>query len=92
MALEKEKELKALRDLREINLAITSLENQQQRVSRRFKRGIRMLENEALTVEGFIDVGASGIDGTEPWNTRGEKLDDLINVPVLTNIPEDTNV
>jgi hypothetical protein len=92
MALEKEKELKALRDLREVNLAIKSLENQQQRVSRRFKRGIRMLQNEALTVEGFIDVGTSGIDGTEPWNTRGEKLSDLINVPVLTNIPEDTNV
>lgn len=89
---EKEKELNALRDLREVHLAIKSLESQQQRVSRRFKRGIRMLQQEASSIEGFIDTGSSAIDGAEPWNTRGEDLGLLIASPVLTNVPEDTNV
>ena len=83
MALENEKELKALRELREVHLAIKSLENQQQRVSRRFKRGIRMLQQEANTVEGFIDIGGSAIEGTEPWSTRGDDLEQLIACPLL---------
>ena len=92
MSLGKEKELNALRDLREVHLAIKSLENQQQRVSRRFKRGIRTLQDEAISIEAFIDTGSNAIEGTEPWNTRSEKLTKLIGCPVLTNIDEDTNV
>jgi len=84
-------ELLALRDLREINLAIKDLENQQSVVSKKFKLGIRLLQREASMTEGHLDDGCV-MQGCESWNVRHEKLKNLIDDPNLENIPDDTTV
>ena len=85
-------ELTALRDLREINLAIRDLENQQTAVAKRYRRGIRLLEKEIALVEQTLDEGGVSIEGTEPWASRNPSLVLLTANPILENIPEDTSV
>jgi hypothetical protein len=85
-------ELTALRDMREINLAIRDLQSQQAQISKRFKEGMKLLQKEFLTVESQLQDGNTEIDGTEPWNTRGEILQRLIANPTLENIPEENIV
>ena len=85
-------ELEALRDLREINLAIRDLENHQAAVAKRFRRGVRMLMKESNSSEHEMEKGEGLFVGTEPWVTRSKALTLLIADPVLTNIPEDTSV
>ena len=85
-------ELVALRDLREINLAIRDLENQQAAVAKRYRRGIKLLEKEISSVEQTLDEGGVQIEGTEPWNARNPELKALIANPVIEAIPEDTSV
>lgn len=84
-------ELNALRDLRETNLAIKELEQQQAIVSKNFKRGIRLLQREASITESQIDDGGV-MEGCESWNVRHEAIKRLISNPCIENIPEDNNV
>jgi hypothetical protein len=85
-------ELIALRDLREVSLAIRDLENQQTAVAKRYRRGIRLLEKEIALVEQTLDEGGVSIEGTEPWVSRNPSLKSLISNPVIENIIEDTSV
>lgn len=85
-------ELTALRDSREIQLSIRELENQAAAVSKRYKRGIKMLELELNTIDRILDEGGSQIEGCEPWEVRSKEMKHLISVPVLVNIPEDNLV
>lgn len=85
-------ELVALRDLREINLAIRDLENQQAAVAKRYRRGIKLLEKEISSVEQMLDDEGIQIEGTEPWNIRIPELKSLIANPIIDAIPEDTSV
>ena len=57
LIMDNTEELNALRDLRETNLAIKELEQQQAIVSKNFKRGIRLLQREAAMTESQIDDG-----------------------------------
>jgi len=84
-------ELKALRDLREINLAIKDLETQASVVSKKFKLGVRLLQRESSITENHLEDGYV-MDGCESWNVRHEKIRNLINDPKLDNIPEDSSV
>lgn len=85
-------ELQALRDLREINLAIRDLQSQQAITSKRFKEGIKLLQNEAQIVESQLNDGTPTMDGTKAWETRNPILRNLINNPRLENIPEENLV
>jgi hypothetical protein len=85
-------ELKALRDLREIDLAIRDIQSQQALVAKRFKEGIKLLQKEAYTVEAQLADQSESIKGAEAWNTRSPILRTLINDPRLENIPEDNLV
>lgn len=84
-------ELNALRDLRETNLAIKELEQQQAIVSKNFKRGIRLLQREAAMTESQIDDGGV-MEGCESWNVRHTSIKQLISNPCIENIPEDNSV
>jgi hypothetical protein len=85
-----EYELTALRSIREINIAIRDLENQQAAVTKRYKRGIKMLESEICTIEESLDDGGT-IETMEPWTVRSPECWKLIADPQLDNI-EDDNV
>ena len=85
-------ELQSLRDLREIQIAQRDLEAQASAVSKRYKRGIKILQKEAATLETFIDDGISPITDMSPWDTRSDQLSKLILDPQLQHIPEDTSV
>lgn len=85
-------ELTALRDIREITISIRELEIQASAVSRRYKRGIKMLNSELLSIEQTLDEGGEGFDNMNPWDIRSEELKRLISVPGLVNIPEDNLV
>jgi len=84
-------ELKALREMREINIAMRELSNQATAVSKRYKQGIKMLEKQFLSIESCLDDGGC-FPGTEPWAIQSEELIKLIRNPVLSNIPEDSSV
>lgn len=84
-------ELKALREMREINIAMRELSNQASTVSKRYKQGVKMLERQFLTIESCLDDGGC-FPGTEPWEIQSPELLKLISDPVLANIPEDTSV
>ena len=84
-------ELNALRDLREVNIAIKDLELQQAQNSKNYKRGIRLLQREVALTESILDDGGV-MEGCESWKVRHEALKTLIDNPCLENIPEDTNV
>lgn len=86
-----EKEVEVLRDLRELNLAKKELEIQQSLISKKIKRGIRLIEKEILSVEGEIDAGIF-IEGIEARNTRSPELKKLISDPRLETIPQDNDV
>jgi hypothetical protein len=81
-------ELQLFKDLREIDIAIKQLETHAASVSKRFKRGIRMLLKEKLNVEKEIDSKSV----TSENATRSRALRRLIADPQLKHIPEDTNV
>jgi len=81
-------ELQALRAIREINLSIRELENQAAATSKRYKRGVKLLQSETTAIEASLDEGGA-IEGMEPWNIQGEKLSLLIANPVLENIEDD---
>jgi len=81
-------ELQALRAIREINLSIRELENQAASTSKRYKRGVKLLQSETTAIEASLDEGGA-IEGMEPWNIQGEKLSLLIANPVLENIEDD---
>ena len=81
-------ELQALRAIREINLSIRELENQSAATSKRYKRGVKLLQSETTAIEASLDEGGS-IEGMEPWNIQGEKLSLLIANPILENIEDD---
>lgn len=91
LIMDNTEELNALRDLRETNLAIKELEQQQAIVSKNFKRGIRLLQREAAMTESQIDDGGV-MEGCESWNVRHDSLKQLISNPCIQNIPEDNNV
>lgn len=91
LIMDNPQELKALRDLREINLSIKELEQQQTIVSKNFKRGIRLLQKEASTTESQLDDGGV-MEGCESWTVRHEVLQKLISNPCIENIPQDNNV
>ena len=74
-----EKEVEILRDLRELNLAKKELEIQQSLISKKIKRGIRLIEKEILSVEGEIDAGIF-IEGIEARNTRSPELKSLFPI------------
>ena len=80
-------ELQALRAIREINLSIRELENQAASTSKRYKRGVKLLQSETTAIEASLDEGGA-IEGMEPWNIQGEKLSLLIANPVLENIED----
>jgi hypothetical protein len=90
--MEQALELKALRDIREITISIRELEAQASVVSKRYKKGIKMLETEILSIEQTLDEGAEGFDNMKPWDIRTEDLKRLISDPGLVNIPEDNLV
>lgn len=92
MIMEDPFELTALRDLREIDLAVRDIQNQQAMVAKRFKEGIKLLQKEAYTVEAQLADQTESINGAEAWNTRSPILRTLINDPRLENIPEDSLV
>ena len=91
LIMENAQELKALRDLREINLAIKDLELQSSNTSKNYKRGIRLLQKEASLTESQIDDGGV-MDGCESRNVRHANLKQLINNPCIENIPQDNSV
>ena len=91
LIMDNTEELNALRDLRETNLAIKELEQQQAIVSKNFKRGIRLLQREAAITESQIDDGGV-MEGCESWNVRHESIKQLISNPCIDNIPEDNSV
>lgn len=84
-------ELTALRYMREISTAIKNLENQATAVSKRYKRGQKMLQSEIANVEATLDDGGT-MQGAEPWNTSSPELRQLIIDPQLKYIPEDNLV
>jgi hypothetical protein len=84
-------ELKALRFIREINIAIRELENQSSATSKRYKKGVKMLQKEICSVEALLDDGAI-IEGTEPWVILTQQLRSLIFNPTLSNIEEDNSI
>jgi hypothetical protein len=84
-------ELTALRDMRDITFAIRDLENQHAAVSKRYKRGIKILEREIAATEQTLAEGVQ-INGTEPWNSRSEQLKALILNPTIDNVEEDLKV
>tara|TARA_R110000796_G_scaffold16726_11_gene52153 strand:+ start:451 stop:720 length:270 start_codon:yes stop_codon:yes gene_type:complete len=84
-------ELKALRCMREINIAIRDLENQSSVVSKRYKRGIKLLQTEICSIEASLDDGGT-IEGCEPWNVQSAELKTLIADPKLSSIAEDNIV
>lgn len=84
-------ELKALRAMREINIAIRDLENQSSAVAKRYKRGIKLLQSEILNIEGSLDEGGT-IEGCEPWNVQSAELRALISDPKLCNVSEENIV
>lgn len=86
-----QREVEVLRDLRELNIAKKELEVQHSLISRKIKRGIKLLDKEILSVEGEIDAGIF-IDGTESRNTRSPELKRLVSDPCLETIPEDNDV
>ena len=88
---ENEYELTALREMREINIAMRELSIQAGSVSKRYKQGIKMLEKQFLSIESCLDDGGC-FPGTEPWVIQGKELINLIKDPVLSNIPEDNAV
>lgn len=89
--MEKDKqELELLRDAREIDIARASLESQLSAITKRFKRGIRMLEAEKQTTTSNIDL--LPLPGGSPIETRSEEMRALIANPSLANIPEDSDV
>jgi|TARA_E500000318_G_scaffold49525_1_gene46484 hypothetical protein len=90
--MDKETELKALRDMRDITFAIRDLETQQAAVAKRYRRGIKSLQIELCSCEQGIEDGGMPMEGCEPWNTRSDNLKQLIANPVLSNIEEDVNV
>ncbi len=63
--MDENNELKALRFIREINIAIRELENQSSATSKRYKKGVKMLQREICSIEALQDDGAI-IEGTEP--------------------------
>jgi len=85
-------ELTALRDIREITISIRELEIQASAVSRRYKRGIKMLNSELLSIEQTLDEGGEGFNNMNPWDIRSKELKQLIAQPGLVNIPEDNLV
>jgi len=85
-------ELIALRDMRDIAFAIRDLENQQQAVAKRFRRGVRSLQTELAACEQAIEDEGITIEGTQPWQTRSDELIKLIADPTLSNVAEDLNV
>ena len=89
--LEPQLELKVLRDLRDINLARKELEQLQAESNKKFKRGIKLLRNEAAVTESHIDDG-SVMEGCEAWNIRSPQIKELIDNPSIDNIPADNNV
>lgn len=84
-------ELKALREMREINIAMRELSNQATAVSKRYKQGIKMLEKHFFSIESCLDDGGC-LAGTEPWAMQSKELIQLITNPVISNIPEDSSV
>ena len=84
-------ELKALREMREINIAMRELSNQASAVSKRYKQGVKMLEKQFLSIEACLDDGGC-FPGTEPWKIQSPEIEKLIRNPVLANIPEDSSV
>jgi len=85
-------ELTALRSIREINIASRELENQAAATSKRYKKGIKMLQTEIAAIEASLDDGGSTLEGTEPWNVQTQKLKKLIADPSLANIEEDSSI
>lgn len=91
-SMDEKKELKALRDMRDIAFAIRDLETQQAVVTKRYRRGIKSLQIELASCEQAIEDEGISIEGCQPWEIRSEQLKRLIANPILTNIEEDTNV
>ncbi len=81
-------ELKLFKDSREIDIAIKQLEAQSASVAKRFKRGIKLLQREKISVENEID--SQGTLSATP--TRPKAIRQLIADPQLKHIPEDTDV
>jgi len=85
-------ELTALRTIREINIATRELENQASATTKRYKKGIKLLQAEIASIEAFLDDGGIAIEGTEPWNIQSQQLKSLIANPILANIEEDNSI
>jgi hypothetical protein len=84
-------EFKALKEMREISIAMRELQNQASSIAKRYKQGIKTLEKESASIEACLDDGG-WISGTEPWDNQSPELRQLIADPQLKNIPEDVSV
>ena len=83
--------LTALRSIREISIAIRDLENQSSATSKRYKKGIKILQAEVDAIEASLDDGGT-LPGTEPWNIQSQQIKLLIADPSLSNIEEDNSI
>lgn len=87
--MDSQKELTALRSIREVNIAIRELESQAAETARLYKKGVKQLLSHILSIESFLDDGGVIIEGTEPWNMQSDQIKSLIDNPVLSNIEQD---
>ena len=86
-----QKEVQTLRDLRELTLARKELEVEGSLISKRIKKGIKLIDQEIASVEKELDQGTF-IEGTEARVMRSPQLALLISDPRLEHIPEDNEV
>lgn len=88
--MDQHQELERLRHIREVNQSVRELESEASQVAKRYKRGIRSLENHAIAVESELDQDSLPAIGE--IQSISPELQRLIADPTLNNIPLDNEV
>lgn len=82
-------ELKLLREIHDSDLAIRKLNNDAAAVSKKYKRGIKVIEQHRMSLEDELtDPTMKGMSAIE---NKSPELEQLLADPALGNIPEDAN-